>query len=122
MVGMEEMSSGPSPFSASSAKPTGPTHAPFNIAANFLILIGILAVLTGGIIWYVKASWGPAQTSLTQPTGPLSAEQAGGRAEAGLGANIYQGSANPIQGKLPVSSNPAEAANPITGLYQNPFE
>lgn len=38
-----------------------------------------------------------------------------------LGDQIYEKTANPLQDKLPEVS-PVENANPIEGIYKNPFE
>ncbi len=45
---------------------------------------------------------------------------AGNATSAGLGADIYNKSANPVQDSLP--ANPATVQNPLDQVYKNPFQ
>ena len=99
--------------------PVGQGNLPAKNSTNLFLLIGFLVVLSGVIIWYLKMSFGPAPAII-----PIASQGGTNNSQtaAGLGATIYQNSNNPIQDKLPTSSNPVDAANPVQDLYQNPFK
>ncbi len=81
---------------------------------KFVIIIAVI-VLVGALYWYLfikKGSFSfPLKTS--QPTTQPAAQP------QTLGGKIYEGAKNPIQNKVPTLS---PVANPVQGLYKNPFQ
>lgn len=59
-------------------------------------------------------------TRQNAPTAPHATSAPKAPAQT-LGGTLYQKASNPVEGKIP-SVNPAANANPIEGVYQNPFE
>ena len=75
--------------------------------------IGIAVVVLIGVgVWYFQIRKPAPEIPGTIP-----------REEAGLGAQLYEEAANPVQGKLP-ETNPFEQVNtnPIDKIYKNPFK
>lgn len=81
---------------------------------NMLMIVGAVIALAviGLLIFFL------GRGRQTAPSPALTGQTPGTQS---LGAQIFEQAQNPIKDKLP-STNPIESANPIQGIYQNPFE
>lgn len=86
------------------------------------ITIFILAIAVAYLAWYVN---GRPQTPPPTPSAPVIAPVAKeappySEEEASLGGDIYKQTEDPIKDKIPEGVAPV--ANPIGGVYKNPFQ
>ncbi|MBI4087631.1 MAG: hypothetical protein HY434_02260 [Candidatus Liptonbacteria bacterium] len=75
---------------------------------NLVVLIVVVAVVAGALYWYFVMNKG----AFVAPEEAAPAPQT-------LGGDIYEKSQNPIQDKVPTLD---PVANPVQGLYKNPFQ
>ena len=87
------------------------------------IILGIIIVLGGGaaMYWFGFRNMAPAPAVPTTGIVPSDtvAPVDSSASDGSLGANIYDQSQNPIDGKVPASD---PVPNPVGDLYQNPFQ
>ncbi|MEK7193699.1 MAG: hypothetical protein AAB652_02820 [Patescibacteria group bacterium] len=84
-----------------------------------LIIVAVIIVLVVLTAWYFLQKQSATQAPLFD--GANQAPSSTPDASQSLGGELYQKSSNPIGDKLPATNNPIKDANPIEGLYQNPF-
>jgi len=84
---------------------------------NLLIIAAVVIVVVAALIlWFYQTQ------RTTAPQGPSTAGAPPGAGEPKtLGEEIFEKSQNPVADKLQ-TVNPAGRANPLEGVYKNPFE
>jgi hypothetical protein len=81
----------------------------------FIIVILLVAAVLGLLVWYFQWGLAPAQGPVESVPAPSPV------AEETLGGEIFEKAQNPVADKL-TAPNPADAINPLEGVYKNPFE
>lgn len=83
---------------------------------NKSLVIGIAVVILIGVfyLWYSKS--GSSSREISGGATTIATSSAG----KDLGTDLYEKANNPIAKKLPETATPV--ANPIEGMYKNPFE
>ena len=79
----------------------------------FIVVILLVAAVLGLLAWYFGTYRGAPEAPSGQVLPPVREET--------LGGEIFEKAQNPIADKL-TAPNPADAINPLEGVYKNPFE
>ena len=84
---------------------------------NQILVIVVGAIVVVGLIVWLAAFRGREDNGTPEET---TQEPPAADAPETLGAEIFDETQNPIEGKIG-GGNPVEGANPLEGVYQNPF-
>ena len=88
-----------------------------------VLIIVLLLAGAGGFFYWLGIQWYGEIDSIRPPvaTNFVNVKKAFQIADAaGIGAEIFEKTANPVQGELPDVAPPV--VNPLDELYHNPFE